>query len=524
MNLVIVGFLVLSTIFVGAAVAPELFIGKQESVISFAEEPEVLPFITQTILDSNEYNPDRNTFTTWRNFHLTHNDNGDVGIVFERQKTTMMFAITGDVRGQPFVKTSRDFLWNWELETRDLNLFDRITHRYNLIGTNNDDLNIIQSWSFYEENYPKVTYTVENNFAEITDTTFWFVYVLGINDLVEFDETKRLVNNDAFVRLDNINDREKIIRLHDTIGIDWSDLNATGFETTDVVIGKGDVIGKPDLIIAAFGVTKNNGVFPLGASVELDPTIFDTGQKFPTEAYNEAVDWINVSKLRNNLAVPNRYAQVTLNNKSVDLNRFGKFNESDGNNFQIPFGAQIQGIEVFVSAKMIDGLCGAPAELGTLRVILRVNGQALAFFPENTWSCTEGETIKTFGDSEELWNSTDLNNLSFDYNHFDVLLTAIDYANGGQWGPAPDAGVNFLKVKVYYSKNCFFDSLVLNVFDCNCNNSISSQAGDIDIQLRDFNVSGDEGTFEIRANITNIARTFVESTCRIDKFDGVVLS
>lgn len=522
MNLVIVGFLVLSTIFVGAAVAPSIFLVEQDKdpVIFFQEEQEFVPFVNQTILDSNEYDPDRNTFSTWRNFDFTHNDKGDVDIFIERQKTTMMFAITGNASGQPFVTTSRDFSWNWNVETEDLNLFDRITHRYTLTGKNRGDLNMTQSWFFYENNYPKVTYTVNNNLTEITDTTFWFVYVLNVNDLVEFDEIKRLVNNNSFVRLNNINDREKILNFHDTIGIDWSDLNATGFETTDILLGKGDIIGKPDLIVAAFGVTKNNGVFPLGATVELDPTIFNTTDKFAFQAYNESFDWINIVRLKRNLPLPNRYAQVTLNGKRVDLNQFGRPDFSDGNNMEIPFGAEIRGIEVLISAKMIAGLCGTPAETGTLQVRMLVDGSVHSTLKFNTWSCTEGEVTKIYGSPTDLW-SADWNNTHFDYNTFVLSILTSGFTNGGQWGPPPNAGVNFAKLKVYYSQNCFYSGLF--DFDCNCSEGISSQPGDIDLTGNDFNIAG-EGTFEIRTNITNIGTTNVESTCRVDKFDGFVLS
>lgn len=523
MNLVIVGFLLLSTIFVGAAIAPSLFLEEPNPspVIFFQQEkPEVL---VQTILDSNEYDSDLNTFTTWRNFQLTHNQKGDVDILFQKQQTTMMFAITGTLAGQPYLTTSRNFLWDWELQSEDLNLFDRITYRYNLIGTNRDDLNITQSWSFYENNHPKVTYTIDNNFGEITNTIFWFVYVLNINDLVEFDEIKRLVNNDSFVRINDINDREKILKLHNTIGIDWSDLNATGFETTDIVFGKGEIIGKPDLIIAAFGVTKNNGVFRLGESVELDPTVFDTTLRFAVKIGIIQSNWTNTPFLKDNKVVPKRYAQVSTTGVRVDLNTFGFIPGSpDGNVMKIPFAAKIVGIEVQVSAVSNSAPCGAPSETSDLDVFLIEEG-TLKAIKSNTWSCTEGEAIKVYGGPTDLWFATWDSN-SFNRRNFTIGLFTGGFTNGGQFGPAPSSGVNFAQLKIYYNENCFYSGS--GDFDCNCNQVLTSEAGDIDLGGNDFNIFSVDGSniFEIETDVNNIGKINVESTCRVDKFDGFVLS
>lgn len=517
MNFLIVVFLLGALTLTATAILPVFVI----------EEPEPQVLLFQEAREINEYQ--RNTFTTWRGYSINHNENGDSKISFEGDETTMMFAFTGTFGGQPITRTSRDFNWSWGIFAEDLNLFNRIATRYKLVGINDSArLPMTQSWDFYENNYPKLTYSINNNLGLITDAKFWFVHVLNKNDLVEFDGVKRLLSDNSFVRLTNINDREKIIRIKNSLGFDFSDLNKNGFEFTDLVLGKGEIIGKPDLVIAGIGVTKNNGVFPLGASVELDPTIFDTGERFALQSYNAQSDWAFIQNLKRNLAVPNRYATVTLTSKRVDLNQFGR-PVSDGNAMLIPFGAEIQGIELIVSAKMISGLCGTPAELGTLDVLMAVDGALHSISKDRTWSCTEGETIKIYGSPTDLWGFNaigDWNNMHFDYNHFFARITTISYANGGQWGPAPNAGVNFMKLKVYYSENCFFDPFNLDFFDCNCTQSISAQAGDIDLGDRIFNVINDDGnsSLEIRANLTNISKTAIETSCRVETFGEVRLS
>lgn len=521
MNFAIIAFVLLSSVFVVGAFSPLVFISEPEEPVIFFQQSQ-----TQ---DVNEYDPDLNTFTTWRGYEITHNDNGDIKIVNREGDTgRMLFAITGRSRGQSLIRTSRDFDWTWNLESEKLVLFDRNTFRYYLKGENGSSvLPIEQTWSFYENNNPKLTYKITNNFQRTTNTKFWFIFVLNVNDLVEFDGVQRLLSDNSFVRLtsaDGINAKEKILKINQALGLDFEDLNANGFEFTDLVLGKGEIIGKPNLVIVGIAVTKNNGVFPFGATVELDPTIFDTGEKFARKVYNEESDWTNIAFMKTNRVIPKRYAQVTLNNKDVDFNTFGKPVVSDGNVMNIPFGAEIHGIEVIVSAKMISGLCGTPAETGELQVLMIVGGALHSTFKFKTWTCGEGETIKIFGSPTDLWSFPDWNNMHFDQNNFVVRLRAKSYTNGGQWGPAPNAGVNYLKVKVYYSKNCFFlGPFFLGPFDCNCSEGISAQAGDIDIGGKDFNISG-EGTFEIRANITNISKMNVQSTCRVDKFDGVILS
>lgn len=524
MNLLLVALVLLSGIFVVGAFSPLVFV----------DEPIEPVLFFQASRNIEEYDSNTDTFTNWSGYKITHNDNGDVKIVNqEGESGRVLFAITGTSTSGSLTRTSRDFNWNWVLEEEKLVLFDRNSFRYFLKGTNDSSaLPIEQVWRFYENDDPKLTYKITNNFEQITNAKFWFIYVLNKNDLVEFDGVQRLLSDDSFVRLtsvDGINAKEKLLKINNATGFDFQDLNQSGFEFTDLVLGSGDLIGKPNLVIVGIGVTKNNGVFPVGSSVELDPTILDTGAIFPNKAYNAQSDWSSINNLLDNIAVPNRFAVVTLNLKSVDLNQFGKFNSADGNNLLIPFGAEIRGIEIIVRAKMIDGLCGAPAETGELGVFMLVDGAVHSNTKFKTWSCTEGETTKIFGSPTDLWTFDevgDWNNLHFDYNHFAIRLRTFNFTNGGQWGPAPNAGVNFLQVKVYYSRNCFF-SLPFPPpfgfsFDCNCFDGISAQPGNINLGGRDFNIFG-EGTFEIRTDIRNIGVINVDSSCRVDKFDGFTL-
>ena len=67
------------------------------------------------------------------------------------------------------------------------------------------------------------------------------------------------------------------IKFNQEYNFEFGDIINNGFTINEFYIGDGTPIGKPNINITAIGFTKNNGNFPKGASVWIDPSIaFDT--------------------------------------------------------------------------------------------------------------------------------------------------------------------------------------------------------------------------------------------------------
>ncbi len=258
-----------------------------------------------------QFNDDTNTITTILGSSA---NSGNEGLEFkfrqdgavkisktnDDKKTFLGFGITGNVGGMDMVVLSSDFNWTWDW--RDLNgtgLYMRGNNNSGLIAWEQD-------YNFFK--HPtKITHRITNNLANATDVKFWFLHLIDPNDFVEFDSQKFFANGEI-VRDINVMNRGLQTKINDVYNFNFEDLVEDGYSIERVFIGKGTPIGKPNMLVLGIGVTKNAGVFPLGATAVLDPNAITSDQELPNTTGTFDANWDNHAALTTddgNFAHPN---------------------------------------------------------------------------------------------------------------------------------------------------------------------------------------------------------------------------
>src|SRR3990172_3909002 len=135
----------------------------------------ILTFFFSNFFAAKYYLPDENTFKDTRNFDVKHFPDGTVSI----QGNRIGFAVTGTIAGQNVLKTTKDFNWTWGYDE------NRQTKKYQLTATNDTpSFQITQDWNFTEK--PKVSFTIKNRLANITNAKFWWVILLDRKDVIRY--------------------------------------------------------------------------------------------------------------------------------------------------------------------------------------------------------------------------------------------------------------------------------------------------------------------------------------------------
>ncbi len=512
MNSLIWGFILLTSAFIAPAIIP---------VSEAVEGVGPVLFLQSQEIPIEIYNPDSNTIF-FNDFDLMHRQDGAVIVKKNNEKLVgLMFAVTGTLNGQDLIRFSDYWSWTWNVERHDFQTMGETRTKYYLTGNNNSaNLPIdVNYGARYEANDPKQKYRVTNNTGgTITNAKFWFIQVLKPNDLVEFNRVQRFLQGEGQIHLkesDGVNLASKVLKINNKLIFDFEDLNTTGnFKVTDIYLGRADIIGKPNLVIAAVAVTKNNGVFPLGASVELDPTIFSTGNKFPNNFTNN-FNVVNPQCMVSGLQPPRGcYADFDAETDNVDMNTYQLLSGVTA----IPTDVNIVGIEVSVTAQTTGGLpCGDPEPIARLTV--RLTGDANATFTVsklNTWGCNEDLVTKTFGSSNDIWGKTWVREEFSDGNFASNIRFFQSVQSGGNFVN----GVSHMTVAVFYTKKCVYPGS--GDYDCNCTDYIPDQ-GTVNIGTTNLNVLNDDGNgiLQVDDSIFAIDDIFIDRGCSVELIRGV---
>ncbi|GAI18967.1 unnamed protein product, partial [marine sediment metagenome] len=95
------------------------------------------------------------------------------------------FAITGKVDGVKNIWTPLDFNWDWDM--------DKFGEDYIFSATSN--VGWTQQFNFYPDEQMKITHTFINNYNDITEGKFWYIFTVNEDDYIEYGGEKYLVSD-----------------------------------------------------------------------------------------------------------------------------------------------------------------------------------------------------------------------------------------------------------------------------------------------------------------------------------------
>ncbi len=186
------------------------------------------------------------------------------------------FTLKGTVNAQQKFLNSWETDWTWQvLSNTDSNV--------TVLGSTNwQGLDWKQRWFWSETEQKFTNYLTNNTGFDVTNTSFYYVVRLDAGNV----ECLHYVDNDEqgnkfcfeqdVTKTQNLEQYLKRINFVDTT-FNFQDLIDSGFEFNYLFAGQlnnvnSSLFGNGFVI----GVTKNGGLFPNGASVELDPSVIDT--------------------------------------------------------------------------------------------------------------------------------------------------------------------------------------------------------------------------------------------------------
>lgn len=190
------------------------------------------------------------------------------GVITVNDDRYLAFALKGTVGATEYTYTSMDFDWTWYMN---------ITDDGHVFWADNDNPNFIwkQYYYFYEDPWKqmKIEHYLENNWNDINDMQMYYLMNVLPDDVVEYNETKYPVNDIMPIhKTSDFNEVILRINLNAEYDFDFNDLINDGFIINEFYMGSGSVIDLPNINITAIGFTKNNGFFPKGYNVTIDPT------------------------------------------------------------------------------------------------------------------------------------------------------------------------------------------------------------------------------------------------------------
>jgi len=173
------------------------------------------------------------------------------------------FAMSGKYNNNPFIKTVEDYSWSY-------------AENGGVLTASNGagwDINFD-----FNNNRTKILPVITNNYPlSVTNAKFWVLMTIKNGEFLKYDDELIYYNGEQFYKQGDLNSLVPRIEMSNMI-FSYQDLIDNGFNITDFYIGDGAIIGYPGVNIMAVGVTKNNGVFPSGVTVVVDPEINATNE------------------------------------------------------------------------------------------------------------------------------------------------------------------------------------------------------------------------------------------------------
>lgn len=329
-----------------------------------------------------------------------------------------------------FVDT--DFNWSWSEN------IDGRTRNYT--AQNNDKKLIWKQEYIFTPNEPvKIKHTINNKHSIFTSTKFWIYQEVENKKAIYFNDQKLTADRDSPTLISaNLATAPRKFQIGGAYTFMYQDLIDSEFTLTDLDIGNGSVIGKPEKTIIALGFTKNFGVWSSNTEMVIDPQV--TGWKFPTSI--GTTQWADSSNIISDNSIP------------AQEDTIGHIMESYGYSFEIANGSTIQGI--YVKAECRAGGLALPAKS---KAFLGINlswdaGNTYTSIIKNSWTWGVGTSyeVKYYGSYTNNWGRTWLVNETSSSNFY----TKIQYTNGlANFNESPgfgtDGGCDYVAVDINYT-------------------------------------------------------------------------
>ena len=189
------------------------------------------------------------------------------GVITIDNDRFLAFALTGKVGGSEYTYTSMDFNWDWSIEQ---NGDDYIFYAVN----DHQDFVWEQFYYFSPKKPMKLEHKISNNLADISDVQMFYLLSVENDDLVEFNNSSYLVGDVIPQHFTgDFSNLNKKFYFNEEYLFGFEDIYNEGFMINEFYLGNASVIGYPSFNMMAVGFTKNNGFFPKGTSVVVDPIV-----------------------------------------------------------------------------------------------------------------------------------------------------------------------------------------------------------------------------------------------------------
>ncbi len=199
------------------------------------------------------------------------------------------FALKGNVNSQERFLASWSTTWSWQvLSNTDSNV--------TVLGSTSwQGLDWEQSWFFSETEQKFANRLTNNTGFDVIDTSFYYVVrfdpanVSCLQYVDNFGVGREYCFEQDITITQNLGQYLKRINFVDTV-FNFRDLVDSGFEFNYLFAGQLNNVN-PTMAGQGFiiGVTKNNGLFPNGASIVLDPSVIDSSPLSKTSYGNTIV-------------------------------------------------------------------------------------------------------------------------------------------------------------------------------------------------------------------------------------------
>lgn len=208
-----------------------------------------------------------NTIIDHSGFTYSSNTDGIYKIDYGNgQSTYYGFALSGTVNSNNFVKFTSDYSWTNQISQSGNNID---------VSAKNNASNWFTNFSF-SPHHTKITNTLTNTLpVAITNAKFYYVFTVSENDKILYNGSEYTIPSTPNTHISgNLNNNLPSLKINNKLLFDFEDIITNGFTVTDIYLNSGTNLGLSySGNVAAIGFTKNNGIFPAGATVIIDPTL-----------------------------------------------------------------------------------------------------------------------------------------------------------------------------------------------------------------------------------------------------------
>ena len=205
--------------------------------------------------------------TDINNFTYSKQQDGIYNITTQTDTTYFGFGLTANNNGVPVQYITSDF--NWEHSKTD------IVNGFNITSKTSNNA-WITNFTFTNES-TKITNSITNIGPRLTDTKFYYIFSVNIGDNISYRDRNYQVKEESDIHLTNdnlnLNTVATEIKKNNDFYFDYSDIILDGFNVTDIHLTNASNLGLGTGKTIAMGFTKNNGIFPNGTTVIIDPKI-----------------------------------------------------------------------------------------------------------------------------------------------------------------------------------------------------------------------------------------------------------